>query len=81
MIILFLLLLFWIFVLRKELLITKQEKNKSGIYNAINSLTNTQGWIIIIFIPILIIISIVEEWPSLSIIFNIFGISICDYNL
>lgn len=79
-IILFSFILFWYFVMRKEPLIVKQDKNKGGFFNGINSWTNTQGWLGLIFGIIYSIISLFEKIPSLSIILSIFGINICNYS-
>lgn len=54
------------------------DKTKKDVYNGISSWADTQGWILIIFVPIFVIISLVEKWAPITIILNSFGINFCE---
>ncbi len=70
--------LFFIFSMRKKSFITfNYDKTKKNIYNGINNWNDTQGWILIIFVPIFVIISIIEKWAPITIILNTLGIYFC----
>ena len=59
--------------MRKKSFITfNYDKTKKNIYNGINNWNDTQGWILIIFVPIFVIISIIEKWAPITIILNSF---------
>jgi hypothetical protein len=76
-IILILLFIFWFLSMRNKSLRFKPDKTKGNVYNGVESWSNTQGWILLIFVPILVIVSLFERWAPITIILNSLGIEFC----
>lgn len=81
LIILIVVFIFGFFSMRKKNLRFKPDKTKGNIYNGIESWSNTQGWILLIFIPIFVLVSLVEKWAPFTIILNSFGMGFCEQNI
>lgn len=67
--------LFWYFLMRKELFIFNFKTEEK--VDPIQSWTNTQGWIFVIFTPIFVIFSLYEKWLPISMLLEYLDISLC----
>lgn len=72
--------IYWFFFLRKSSFLSKYNKKKSVIWNIIDSNSLTWGWGAFLVSLIIIVFSIIDKLPTLSIILSVFGINICNYS-